>query len=386
MRPAAENPAETDAKRLIRFGTESGELFHDPGGRSYAQVRVDGHHENHLVRGSKFKQFLKLAFYESTGRTPSPETSRSALEVLEILAAKGPCHDVHVRTARVADPDDPFKATYYLDLADDLWRAVRITPEGWEVVDHPPVRFLRPQGMLPLPEPVRGGLLKSLWQFINIKGRDRRLYQAWLTAAVRCRGPYPILIGYGEQGTAKSTTCKVTRKLIDPHITPLRSLPREERDLMIGATHSGMLAYDNVSNLSPEMSDSLCRIATGAGFATRQLYSDDEETHLAACRPILINGIEELASRGDLLQAGDPDRTGRDHRGEAEDRGGLLARIRCRPSEAPRRPPGRRRRRAGGAARDRTDRDAPYGRLRALGRGRQPGRRPHPRRVPRRVP
>jgi hypothetical protein len=50
----------------------------------------------------------------------------------------------------------------WLDLADADWRALRTGPDGWEVVSDCPVRFVRRQGMLALPEPVRGGRIEEL--------------------------------------------------------------------------------------------------------------------------------------------------------------------------------------------------------------------------------
>jgi hypothetical protein len=70
---------------------------------------------------------------------------------------------------------------------------------------------------------------------------------------------------------------------------------------MIAASNSGMLAYDNLSHLPDWVSDGLCRVATGGGLATRQLYTDDEEAIFDAQRPVLLNGIEDLTGRGDLL-------------------------------------------------------------------------------------
>lgn len=40
----------------------------------------------------------------------------------------------------------------------------------------------------------------------------------------------------------------------------------------------------------------------GGGFATRKLHSDDEEVLFDAMRPAMLNGIEELVTRGDLLE------------------------------------------------------------------------------------
>jgi hypothetical protein len=69
---------------------------------------------------------------------------------------------------------------------------------------------------------------------------------------------------------------------------------------MIAANNSYLLAFDNLSSLSLSLSDALCRLATGGGFAVRRLYTDDEEVLFEAARPILLNGIEEIISRPDL--------------------------------------------------------------------------------------
>ena len=94
---------------------------------------------------------------------------------------------------------------------------------------------------------------------------------------------------------------KVLKKLIDPSEPLLRSLPRESRDLYIAASNSWVVSLDNVSGLRIWLSDDLCRLATGGGFATRELYTEDEEKIFSALRPVILNGIEEIATRSDLL-------------------------------------------------------------------------------------
>ena len=88
---------------------------------------------------------------------------------------------------------------------------------------------------------------------------------------------------------------------MDPNTAALRSTPRDERDLVIAATNGWLIALDNLSHLSDWLSDALCRLATGSGFATRELYTNAEEAIFAAQRPVVMNGIEEVATRGDLL-------------------------------------------------------------------------------------
>ena len=104
----------------------------------------------------------------------------------------------------------------------------------------------------------------------------------------------------GEQGSAKSTFSAILRALLDPNTAPLRALPREDRDLFIAASNGHVLAFDNVSNLSPWTSDTLCRLATGGGFAVRQLFTDQDEVLFEATRPVILNGIEDIVTRPDL--------------------------------------------------------------------------------------
>jgi hypothetical protein len=217
------------------------------------------------------------------------------LDLLETRAQfDGPERTVHIRLAEHA-------GHIYLDLADEHWRAVDIGPDGWRVIGCPPVRFRRPPGMLSLPKPQQGGSIETLNSFLNLASRDDFvLVVTWLLATLRSGGPYPLLAISGEQGSAKTVLSKLLKALIDPHTAPVRSLAREERELMIAANNGHLLAFDNLSGLPNWLSDALCRLASGGSFAVRQLYTDDEEVLFQAARPILLNGIEDVISRPDL--------------------------------------------------------------------------------------
>src|SRR5256884_6318218 len=89
------------------------------------------------------------------------------------------------------------------------------------------------------------------------------------------------------------------KALIAPNAPPVRSLAREERELMIAANNGYLLAFDNLSSLPVWLSDALCRLASGGSFAVRQLYTDAEEILFQAARPILLNGIQEGVTRPD---------------------------------------------------------------------------------------
>jgi hypothetical protein len=106
---------------------------------------------------------------------------------------------------------------------------------------------------------------------------------------------------HGEQGSAKSFTASVLRKLIDPNRANLRGEPKEARDLAIWGHNGWVICMDNLSHIQPWLSDALCRMATGGGFSTRSLFTDDEEQIFEAQRPVMMTAIEECATRADLL-------------------------------------------------------------------------------------
>jgi hypothetical protein len=274
---------------------DSTELFHTADGTAYVALMIDGHCENWPIRSTRFRTWFRHQYYKAAGSPPSAGAIASALDLLEARAQfDAPRQDIYVRTAENG-------GCIYLDLADELWRAVEITPDGWEVISRPPVRFRRAVGMLPLPMPVRGGSIEALSSFLNLSDRnDFVLVIAWLLTALRHRGPYPLLAVSGEQGSAKTVLSKILRALVDPNPAPVRTAPRDERNLFIAANNSHLLAFDNLSDLPAWLSDALCRLASGGSFAVRQLYTDREEVLFQAARPVILNGIEDVITRPDL--------------------------------------------------------------------------------------
>jgi hypothetical protein len=293
--PAPEaDRAASQAQLLTQLGSEA-DLFHTPQGEAYARIVVDRHRETWGLRSKGFRRWLIRRFYQTCSKPPGAQALHDAIGVLEARAQfDSPEAAVSVRVAE-------YTSRIYIDLCNADWQAVEISSEGWRVVDDPPVRFRRAKGMKPLPQPVTGGSIKLLRNIINVGDDDNWILCAsWLVAACRPTGPYPILILQGEHGSAKSTLERIVRRIVDPSVALVRTPPRDDRDLLIGATNSWVLAYDNLSGLPPWLSDSLCRLATGGGFATRELYTDSDEVFFDAMRPVVLNGIDQLTERADL--------------------------------------------------------------------------------------
>ena len=274
---------------------EAADLWHDADGTGYATLAVQDHVEHYLLRSKGFRLWLGYRYYKAHKGAPSAQPMQDALATLEAKARfEGEEHTPAVRIAQHRDQ-------IYIDLADDEWRAIEITPRGWSVAASAPVRFVRPRGLRPLPVPQAHGTLDDLEKFLNVRAEgDLKLVLGWLVMAFNPRGPYPILVLNGEQGSAKSTAARLLRSIVDPSQAPLRSPPREERDLLVAARNSWVIAFDNLSGIKEWLADALCRIATGGGYSARQLYTDGDEVIFEAMRPVVLNGIPDLATRPDL--------------------------------------------------------------------------------------
>ena len=217
-----------------------------------------------------------------------------AANVVEAISPEAPIH----RTARRVGEHG---GKLYIDLCDAERRAVEIDGTGWRIVSETPVRFVRSQGMVPLPSPVPDGNVDELRPFINAGEASFRLLVATILAYLRPRGPFPILAIHGEHGTAKSTTSRFILALVDPHHAELRRPPREDRDLVTAANASWLLAFDNLSAVPQWMSDSFCMISTSGSYTARAMRTDYEEVILSNLnRPLLLNGISDIDQYADL--------------------------------------------------------------------------------------
>ena len=208
--------------------------------------------------------------------------------------------EVFVRVGQERDGGEGSDTAYFLDLGDSSGQAVAIRDRGWCVVDRPGIHFRRPAGLRALPMPERGGSIELLRKYVNLTEADFRLMIAWLTAALRPVGPYPVLVLNGEQASGKSTLAKILRLLIDPQSCPVLALPSSTENLMATALNGWLLVYENISSIPDWLSDGVCQLAFGGGFATRALFTNDERSDIYAQRPVILVGIDDFVLRGDL--------------------------------------------------------------------------------------
>lgn len=284
----------TAADQLVQIAQGETELWHDQTQTGFASVG----RRSMPVRSKLFRQWLTRRFRAmNSGRVPHSESLTNAANAIEAAAVfDGPLAEAHVRVAQ-------WEGRVYLHLGDDADTVYEVDATDWRECPNPPVRFRRVTGALALPRPERGGSLDALRQLLNLDDGDQFvLIVAYLCIAMFPGGPQPLLVANGEQGSGKTTVVRAIKALLDPGAAPVRCEPKDARDLMIAARNNHVLAMDNLSHLPGWLSDALCRLSTGGGFATRELYTNDDETIFDAKRPVILAGIEEFVTRGDLLE------------------------------------------------------------------------------------
>ncbi len=286
-------PRKSQVTRLIEIA-EPLALFHDREGTAYAELGMIAHREVWPIESKAFRDWLSSEHYRLTATGCNRNSIADALTTIQARAkCCGEEREVH---HRVAERD----GVLFIDLADERWRCVKITAQGWEVLDRSPVMFTRKRTSEALPVPERGGSIDELWPFLNVAKANRPLVAGWLIGALHPHGPYPVMIFQGEAETAKTTASRILRKLIDPCTVPLKAPPRDERDFLAVAANGWVTAFDNLSGLQLWQSNAVCRLSTGGGHSGRALYTNMDEFAIELRRPVILNGIHDITTEPDL--------------------------------------------------------------------------------------
>lgn len=258
--------------------------------------------------GVSVRAHLIRRYHQQTRKAPSQGALADAVATLAAVAMDAPEVAVHLRMAR--DPADP--AVTWWDLGRTDGQCVRIAPGEWavRVPDMDPEkaplwRRTRLTGEVPVPvRPAAGWrpALERLRELLPVTDQTWPMAVAALLVALLPDVPRPMTYFTGEQGTGKSTSARMVLRLIEGPASDLRSMPRDEDDLAVVASAGWTLALDNASGIPAWLSDTLCRIITGASTAKRELFSDDDVALITYMRPTILTGIDVGALRGDLAE------------------------------------------------------------------------------------
>lgn len=272
-------------------------LFRDQVGDAYIAFEAAGHREIRRCASKAVRQWLANEYWKAERKALPSEAIKTIVNTLEGRASgEGLQNDLEIRFAWHGDE-------LWYDLTDESWQAVKITSKKWEIVNEPPILFKRYPHNRPQVIPIAGGNPRLLLNYVNLKDDQQKLLLLVFLISCFIPGfPHVLLVIFGSQGSAKSTLSRLLRRVIDPSVIEVASMPDTHKELVQTLAHHAFLFFDNVSYISEVTSDILCKAVTGSGFPKRELYSDDEDVIYTFKRCLGINGINLVSTRPDLLE------------------------------------------------------------------------------------
>jgi len=271
------------------------DVMTDVTGQTFVAARTGPRIALPLSTSGAFARQLTREFYDQMGTAPGSQALAGALRVIEAEATDQERIEIHLRCAGT-------QSGLVLDLGDVTGRVVVVRNGRWRVRETPPagVVFRRTQMTAPLPTPRRGGDLDALRALAPVDDAGWDLLRAWLVLAWMPHVSVPILSITGRQGAGKSVLARTIVSIVDPSAAPIRSAPRDILEWQTTAAASRVVALDNVSRISQDLSDALCRAVSGEGAVKRRLYTDQELIVQTFRRAVILTSIDPGSLRGDL--------------------------------------------------------------------------------------
>jgi hypothetical protein len=291
------------------------DVFLDEVKSPYATIKVDGHIETMSIKGQRFEDWIGALYYrhnKEQGRNLvlSKEGIGRIQSILSFEANSKDVKTLNLRIAAFVDTETEFldENTVFYDLCNKNWEIVKITRDGWNVVqNNDQVLFKRFPIMNPQVYPMKEYPSDIMDQFIRLTNvyddeDNKVLAEVFLVSVFLLANlPKPMMIPHGIHGSGKSTFQEFIKLVVDPSAALTTAFPNNLAELVQILSHSYLTFFDNVSEIPQISSDQLCRAVTGSGFTKRGLYTDDEDFIYNMKRAVGYNGINVTATRADLL-------------------------------------------------------------------------------------
>lgn len=309
----ADNPEEnesSESKTLYDFALSKLKkmvISQNNSSEVYAIIENNSHIETLNLSSRRAIQWLVYNYHNEnkSAKIHGDEFYKNVLTTIVATAQMNGTKKENVYT-RVALKD----GSLYYDLVTSDWKSIRVTHDKVEIIDldeNSPI-FRRAQCSYEqiMPKFDGGDYLTKLSELLCIVEEDRQLFQVHLIALLLESIPIPVMVFGGEAGSLKTTATTTVKRIIDPNGLKKEdnstSMASRNDDLILQLYNRYVTAFDNVTKITQEVSDILCRAITGSSNVRRELYTNMEETILSFTRKIVLNGIVPTLDYPDLQE------------------------------------------------------------------------------------
>jgi hypothetical protein len=281
------------------------EIFKDQFNEFYVTVRINEHVECIPLESYRFKNIIRKEYFKQENKILSGDILEGILKLIESQLMYNEDIKKIDLNLRVAKTD--YNDAIYYDITNLKWEIIKTTSEGWDIINNNEIPIFKryeincqPQ-VYPFKDYDKDVFNKFLKLFNVESKKEILLLSVYIISLFIPDIPKPILVLSGAGGGAKTTTFEIIKNVVDPGSVETLSFPSKTDDLIQTLSHHYVNFFDNVSTISEDESDLLCRSVTGAGFSKRALYSNDDDFISKFKRAIGVNSINLATTRADFL-------------------------------------------------------------------------------------
>jgi len=273
----------------------------------YACIAEKNYVLNFEMHSRRYQEFIKIRFYKSEKVLFADDVYKSACDTAASLAVFNENTQrvqTHVRIAQLED-------SIYYDLATPDRKAIKMTKEKVEMTHlslNDPV-FVNSARTAPQVMPelmITGQGIPELMNLIRIIPEQQELFKVHLVCLMLESAPVPLMSFVDEMGQGKTTLSGTIKIIIDPQsdviVDNVSKLPKNGVDRIVSFSQKYLHVFDNLSHITPEESDDVCRAVTGSSNEKRKLFSDEDLIVATYKRKFVLNGIGLSVDRGDFIQ------------------------------------------------------------------------------------
>ena len=264
----------------------------------YAEFSFDDHTEFCSIRSQRLYAFLNVYFRSRT-------SEYEMVNFKPFVNVKKDDTILFGEKVRVYNRIAGNENEIYFFLSDDMWNTVVIAEDGWEIVQQTDYKFLKKANTKAqvFPKNHKSKQLDDLLRrFVNLDKESYALFKIALIQYFFPNSSHYIAVISSEHGTGKSTITKLIRELIDPSVANVSFIPDNTEEIKNHLANNMVVAFDNTKHQKDIVSDILCSAVTGSSFTKRTLYTTADETILNVHNIVILNGINIVPNKSDLLE------------------------------------------------------------------------------------